>query len=153
MKKIILGISVIVVIAIGALASKLITGGDDEKLGPANPQTNTTQNTNSNNTSTNAATSTSSTYKDGSYTGTVNNFIYGSLQVKIIVTGGKITDISYPQYPNHMGHTAEVSSYALPILKQEAIQNQNSKVDIISGATQTSEAFMQTLQSALSQAI
>ena len=60
--------------------------------------------------------------------------------------------IQFPQYPNERGHTIEVSQQALPILQQEAIQSQNASVDIVSGATDTSQAFIQSLQSALNKA-
>ena len=91
--------------------------------------------------------------KDGSYTGsTVDAFLYGQVQVKAIVSGGKLTDIQVLQYPNHAGHSAELSSMALPQLKQEAIQAQSANVDAVSGATQTSQAFMVSLHSALAKA-
>jgi uncharacterized protein with FMN-binding domain len=92
------------------------------------------------------------TYKDGTYTGTVADAIYGPLQVKAIVSGGKLTDVQFLQYPNSSGHTSEVSARALPQLKSMAIAAQSSKVDAISGATQTREAFEQSLASALAQA-
>lgn len=91
-------------------------------------------------------------YKDGTYTGTVADATYGNIQVQITIQGGKITGINYLQSPDHPGHTTEVSNMALPLLKQEAITAQNSNVDIVSGATQTSQGFMVTLQSALDQA-
>jgi uncharacterized protein with FMN-binding domain len=91
-------------------------------------------------------------YKDGQYTGTVADAVYGQLQVKAVISQGKITDVQFLQYPNHSGHTTEVSNMALPQLKSEAIQAQSANVDIVSGATQTSQAFMQSLQSALTQA-
>lgn len=91
-------------------------------------------------------------YKDGEYTGSVADATYGNIQVKVTIAGGKIIDISYLQFPDKVGHTTEVSDSSLPVLKQEAISKQSANVDIVSGATQTSEGFMQTLQSALDQA-
>lgn len=89
------------------------------------------------------------TYKDGTYSGKVTDAFYGSMQVGITISNGKLTDIQFLQYPNEKGHTMEVSNQSLPLLKQEAIQSQSSHVDVISGATQTSEAFQQSLASAL----
>jgi uncharacterized protein with FMN-binding domain len=63
-----------------------------------------------------------------------------------------ITDVSWPVYPNDPGHTTEVSASSLPALKQEAIAAQSANVDIVSGATQTAEAFQQSLAAALAQA-
>jgi uncharacterized protein with FMN-binding domain len=56
------------------------------------------------------------------------------------------------QYPDAPGHSSQVSETSLPILKQEVIAAQSANVDTVSGATQTSEAFNQSLSSALSQA-
>ena len=91
-------------------------------------------------------------YSDGSYTGDVADSIYGPVQVKAVVSGGKLTDVVFLQYPNDRPHSAELSSQAMPVLKSEAIQAQNANVDVVSGATQTAEAFSQSLASALSKA-
>ncbi len=92
------------------------------------------------------------TYKDGTYTGDVADAFYGMMQVQLVVTGGKISDIKFLQFPDKPGHTAEVSNEALPLLRQEAIQKQSAPVDAISGATQTTDAFNQSLASALGKA-
>ena len=91
-------------------------------------------------------------YKDGIYTGSVADAIYGKLQVVVTISGGKITDVSFPVYPNNPGHSSQVSAFALPQLKQEAIASQSANVNIVSGATQTSQAFQQSLAAALAQA-
>ncbi|MBU6214534.1 FMN-binding protein [Patescibacteria group bacterium] len=91
-------------------------------------------------------------YADGSYTGGAVDAYYGIVQVKAIVSGGKLTDIQFLQYPNDRDHTRELSFYAMPLLKQEAISAQNAQVDSISGATATSEGFSQSLSSALARA-
>lgn len=96
----------------------------------------------------------SSGYKSGSYTGTaiLTDGGYGTVQVKAVIQDGKITDVQFVQYPDHPGHTIEVSQSAMPVLKQEAITAQDAQVAIVSGATQTTQAFIQSLQSALDQA-
>src|SRR5258708_30993819 len=92
-------------------------------------------------------------YKDGTYTGIVGNASqYGDIQVQAIIVGGKITDIKFLQFPTGGGHTAEVTAFAEPALKQEAITAQSANVNIVSGATQDTEGFIQSLQSALDQA-
>jgi uncharacterized protein with FMN-binding domain len=92
-------------------------------------------------------------FKDGTYTGSVaNNSIYGPVQVSATIKSGKLTDVTFLQYPSDQEHSVEVSNMSMPILKSEAIASQSASVNIVSGATQTSEAFQQTLQSALSQA-
>src|SRR5205807_1799425 len=91
-------------------------------------------------------------YQDGEYTGNVANAFYGSVQVKAVVSQGKITDVQVLKYPDHSGHAIEVNNMAMPQLKSEVVQAQSARVDIVSGATQSSQAFMQSLQSALVQA-
>ncbi|HSX09556.1 MAG TPA: FMN-binding protein [Candidatus Saccharimonadales bacterium] len=92
------------------------------------------------------------TYKDGTYTGSTADAFYGTLQVKATIANGKISDVQFLKYPNDQAESIEVNKEAIPTLTQEAIQTQNSKVDIVTGATQTSEAFRVSLASALSQA-
>ncbi len=92
-------------------------------------------------------------YKDGTYTGQVADAFYGNLQVQATISGGKITDVQFLQYPNDNGTTLEVNKQAMPILKQEAITKQAANVDIVTGASQSSQAFQQSLQSALNQAM
>jgi uncharacterized protein with FMN-binding domain len=68
------------------------------------------------------------------------------------VQHGALASIQFPRYPDNPGHTIMMSHYALPRLAKEAIAAQQATVQIVSGATQTSQAFMQSLASALSQA-
>lgn len=91
-------------------------------------------------------------YKDGIYAGNVADAFYGNIQVKAIIAGGKITDVQFLQYPNDRSTSIEINQQAMPFLKQEAIQAQSANVDIISGATDSSRAFRESLQSALDQA-
>ncbi len=92
-------------------------------------------------------------YKDGSYTGPVADAFYGPLQVKVIITGGKITDVQFLQYPTDRQTSVEINQQAIPFLKQEAITVQSAKVAGVTGATQTSKAFIESLDAALNQAI
>jgi len=91
-------------------------------------------------------------YKDGSYTGSVADAFYGNIQVQAIISGGRITDVKFLQSPNDRNTSIEINSQAMPLLKQEAIQAQSAQVDGVSGATASSGAFIQSLQSALQQA-
>ncbi len=91
-------------------------------------------------------------YKDGSYTGSVADAHWGNIQVKAIIQGGKITDVQFLQFPNERNRSIEINNYADPQLTQEAIQVQSAQVDVVSGATDSSEAFIQSLSDALAQA-
>ncbi len=91
-------------------------------------------------------------YRDGSYTGSVADAFYGNIQVRAIITNGQISDVQFLQYPNDRGTSVMINTQAMPYLKQEAIQAQNANVAIISGATDSSIAFRQSLAAALVQA-
>jgi uncharacterized protein with FMN-binding domain len=93
-----------------------------------------------------------SLYRDGSYTGSVDDAQWGFVQVKAIITNGKITDVQFLQYPNDRSRSIYINSIADPQLTNEAIQAQSANVDIVTGATDSSYAFIQSLTDALSQA-
>jgi uncharacterized protein with FMN-binding domain len=100
----------------------------------------------------NATPTPGSFYRDGSYTGSVADAQWGVVQVKAIITNGKITDVQFLQYPNDRSRSIYINSIADPQLTSEAIQAQSANVDIVTGATDSSLAFMQSLSDALSQA-
>lgn len=91
-------------------------------------------------------------YKNGNYIGSTADAFYGLVQVEAIIKNGQIADVQFLQYPNDRQHSVLINSQAMPYLKQEAISAQSANVDIVSGATATSQAFIQSLASALSQA-
>lgn len=91
-------------------------------------------------------------YKDGSYTGPQVNAFWGMVQVKAVVQNGKLANVQVLQYPSDRRTSVRINSIALPDLQSEAIQAQNANVDMISGATLTSQAFIQSLQAALTKA-
>ncbi|MDQ6792225.1 MAG: FMN-binding protein [Candidatus Dormibacteraeota bacterium] len=89
---------------------------------------------------------------DGTFTGTDVPTIYGDVQVRIVVSGGRLSDVKALQLPSDRARSAEISQYAGPALRSEAIQAQSANVDIVSGATYTSEAYAESLNGALQQA-
>jgi uncharacterized protein with FMN-binding domain len=91
-------------------------------------------------------------YKDGSYTGSIVDAQWGYVQVKAVIRNGKISDVQFLQYPNDRSRSVYINSIADPELTSEAIQAQSANVDIITGATDTSLAFIQSLSNALAQA-
>jgi uncharacterized protein with FMN-binding domain len=94
----------------------------------------------------------SGAYKDGSYTGPEVDAYYGLVQVKAVVQNGKIANVQFLEYPSDRRTSQRINNYAVPVLQQEAVQAQNANVDLISGATLTSQAFVMSLQPALDQA-
>lgn len=93
-----------------------------------------------------------SMYKDGSYTGTRADAIYGYIQVQATISGGKITQVTFLEYPNDHRESVMINKQAMPYLQQEAIQAQSANVDGVSGATDTSQAFVESLTAALNKA-
>ncbi|HEY5220615.1 MAG TPA: FMN-binding protein [Candidatus Paceibacterota bacterium] len=91
-------------------------------------------------------------YKDGTYTGSVANAFYGNVQVQTTIQGGSITNVAFLQYPDTHSTSVQINDQAMQYLQREAIQAQSASVNIVSGATDTSEAFQQSLASALTQA-
>ena len=99
-----------------------------------------------------APSATASSYKDGTYVGSEANAFYGFIRVKATISGGKLTDVVFLEYPNDRGNSVEINSQAMPYLRQEAIQAQSAHVNTVTGATDTSQAFIQSLSDALSKA-
>jgi uncharacterized protein with FMN-binding domain len=83
------------------------------------------------------------------YSGSVAPTRWGDVQVTITVTAGKITDVAVPTYPNGNGRDQEINAYALPTLRQETLTAQSAHINTVSGATVTSDGYLQSLQSAL----
>ncbi len=109
--------------------------------------------TTTNNTSGSSSTTTSAgLYKDGQFDGISADAYYGFVQVRAIVQNGNLTDVQFLSYPNDRSYSVQINTYAMPLLKSEAIKVQSAQVNIISGATNTSRAFMTSLSSALTQA-
>jgi uncharacterized protein with FMN-binding domain len=90
-----------------------------------------------------------SQYKDGQYNGQTVDAFYGLVQVQAVIQNGKIANVQFLEYPNDRRTSIRINNVAIPMLRSEAIQAQSADVDVISGATLTSEAFMMSLQSAL----
>jgi uncharacterized protein with FMN-binding domain len=88
-------------------------------------------------------------YADGTYTGPVVDAYYGLVQIQAIVQRGQIADIAVLQYPSDRRLSVRINRYALPLLRDEVVSAQSANVDIVSGATLTSEAFIRSLGSAL----
>jgi len=86
------------------------------------------------------------------YTGGVADTQWGPVQVQITVRGGKVTASRAVQYPQNNDRDFMINSYALPILDQEVVQQQTASIDTVSGATVTSDGYLQSLQSAIDQA-
>jgi uncharacterized protein with FMN-binding domain len=85
----------------------------------------------------------------GTFSGVTIDTRYGPVQVRIVVAGQKVVDVQTMQLPRDRARSAFISQYSAPILRTEAIQEQNARIDIVSGATYTSIAYGRSLDSAL----
>lgn len=83
------------------------------------------------------------------YTGSAVDTRYGPVQVQITVAGGKVAAVDAVRYPSNDGHSQRINSYAVPTLNSEAVAAQSAGIDAVGGATITSNAYVQSLQSAL----
>jgi uncharacterized protein with FMN-binding domain len=118
------------------------------------PTTTTTAATSTAGTSASTATTTAkaaSSYS-GTVTGTAADTRWGPVQVRVTLATGKITAVDVIQEPDSNGRDQQINADAVPQLVSETLQAQSTQIDMVSGATYTSEGYTQSLQSALDQA-
>ena len=84
-------------------------------------------------------------------TGTTVSTRYGDVAVEVTLANGTITAVQAVSLPSG-GRSGQISAYAGPVLASEALAAQSASIDIVSGATYTSQAYAQSLQAALDQA-
>jgi uncharacterized protein with FMN-binding domain len=90
--------------------------------------------------------------RDGEYIGDSVDAFYGYVQVKAVIRGGKISDVQFLSYPSDRNRSVAINSQAMPLLTSEAISSQTAQVDVVTGATATSQAFVRSLSTALAKA-
>jgi uncharacterized protein with FMN-binding domain len=77
---------------------------------------------------------------------------YGPVQVRVTLQGDRIAEVAALQLPNDRSRSVEISNYAAPRLRDEALQAQSANIDVVSGATYTSQGYIKSLQAALDSA-
>jgi uncharacterized protein with FMN-binding domain len=97
-------------------------------------------------------TQTTSSAAGGTYVGTTVSTRFGDVQVQVTISDGAITDVTALQLTDDEGRSVQISNRAAPILRDEVLQAQTASVSMVSGATYTSAAYLQSLQAALDQA-
>jgi uncharacterized protein with FMN-binding domain len=103
-------------------------------------------------TPTQSSSGSSSSSTSGTYTGASADTRWGPVQVQITVQNGKITAAQAVVYPQENPRDQEINAYAVPQLNSEAVQAQSAGIDAVSGATVTSDGYIESLQSAIDQA-
>jgi uncharacterized protein with FMN-binding domain len=89
--------------------------------------------------------------KSVTYKGPAVEMRWGSVQVAIVTKSKKITNVK-ATYDVHSGRSEFITGDALPLLKQEVLQAQSADIDGVSRATDTSEAYIESLQAAVNKA-
>ncbi|HMJ37779.1 MAG TPA: FMN-binding protein [Baekduia sp.] len=85
-------------------------------------------------------------------TGTAVMTEYGPVQVRLTMRGGRIVSITNLALPFDRNRSQMISQAAGPLLRSEALAAQSARIDVVSGATYTSNGYAQSLQSALDRA-
>jgi uncharacterized protein with FMN-binding domain len=123
-------------------SSQAAAGGQSSAVAPVQSSSGATSGTSASGTSTGSTT----------VTGDTASTRWGPVQVELTIADGSITDVSVVQYPNGNGKDQQINARALPVLIQETLDTQNANIDMVSGATVTSEGYLESLQSALDKA-
>ena len=84
-----------------------------------------------------------------SATGSIYNYNYGQLGVRVTVTGAKITALSVVGLQTAESYSQQIADQVIPMLRGEVLAAQSIQVNGISGATYTAEAYVSSIQSAL----
>ncbi len=105
--------------------------------------------------STISTSSSSGKYKDGTYKGSSVSTQWGNVQVKVTISGGKITDVAmvHSTSEDGEGRSQAIDNQAEPVYISETKKAQSADIQAISGATVTYEGYTQSLQSALDKAV
>jgi uncharacterized protein with FMN-binding domain len=77
---------------------------------------------------------------------------YGPVQVRVTVRAGRVAAVTALQLPQSDPRSTEISVWAEPLLRQEALQAQSASIDAVSGATYTSDGYRASLSAALASA-
>jgi uncharacterized protein with FMN-binding domain len=132
--------------AVSVAAPSVATGTTNPGTGASGPASSAAANPSS---STGSASSSAATK---TVTGASVDTQWGPVQVKITVSGGKITNATAVVYPQNNSRDQEINAVAIPTLQQESVGRNNANIDMVSGATYTSQGFIGSLQDALNQA-
>ena len=132
------------------------SGPDEATTSTLAPSTATTRELSPGTTAPRTTTTTTTTTTNPNAGNTVDGPIaankWGDVQVRVTFSGRRIIDVQALKMPNSNSHSAALSRESQPILRQEALQAQSSAIDIVSGATLTSDSYIVSLQGALDRA-
>ncbi|PZE23912.1 MULTISPECIES: FMN-binding protein [unclassified Curtobacterium] len=126
--------------------------GDDGGSSSGSSSSGSSSSGSSSSGSTSSGSTSTATFTDGTFTGSTVSTQYGDVQVQVTVSGGKITAVTPLHLTDAEQRSVMISEQAAPLLEDEVLSAQSADVDTISGATYTSDAYLQSLQAALDEA-
>jgi len=85
------------------------------------------------------------THVDGDIVGTR----YGPVQVRVYFRGRRLVNVRALKYPNDIERSKQIDADAIPKLRKQVLAAHGARIDGVSGATYTSKAYKQSVQSAL----
>ncbi|MDD7836391.1 MULTISPECIES: FMN-binding protein [Paenarthrobacter] len=133
-----------------ALASAgILLAGWQSGAHVADTGSTTTTSLSSSTTNGGAARGSTGTTTAATYDGASVQTRFGTVQVRVTIQGGKITEVTALQLTDAERKSAQISSRAAPVLRSEVLQAQSANVQTVSGATVTSDAYLTSLQAAL----
>jgi uncharacterized protein with FMN-binding domain len=88
----------------------------------------------------------------GTVTGSVVPYGYGELATRVSISGGRITGVNVPVLKVAEQFSQQIAAEAIPVLRNEVLAAQSARIQAVSGATYTSEAYAQSVQAALDKA-
>jgi len=91
-------------------------------------------------------------YDNGTYLGDIANTSWGDIQVRVVIENNSIASVAAVLYPEDRPLSTKINRLAMPMLEQEAVRVQSAEVSLVTGATVSSEGFVESLGNALSQA-
>jgi uncharacterized protein with FMN-binding domain len=90
--------------------------------------------------------------RSGTFTGDPVDTPYGTMQVAAVITAGRLTNVKVLRHTDVGGRSSQIDASSLPVLRSEALSAHGANIDVVSGATYTSEGYAKSLQSALDKA-
>ena len=81
--------------------------------------------------------------------GATEQFGYGELGVKVTVSGSRITNVTVPVLQTQEPTSQQISEQAIPMLRSQVLAADGAQINGVSGATFTSQAYVNSVQAAL----
>jgi len=81
--------------------------------------------------------------------GASENYSYGVLSVAVTVRGNRIQDVRVNSLQDPAQYSQQLAAQAIPMLRSEVLSAQSARINGISGASYTSQAYALSVQSAL----